>query len=113
MPQLGLTSVGVKGGWYSAQTTLGSGRGREQGMVMGARAGTDLQSVTQVVDRDLAPEFPCHFLSGTRNMTSHVFTYPQVKYHLSFAVADKLMGILRVKNDIILKFKGENTLAPS
>lgn len=48
--------------------------------------------------------------SGTRNTASHIPTYPQVKYHLGFAVADKLTGILRVKNYIILKLKGENCI---
>lgn len=51
---------------------------------------------------------PSGSVSGTRNTTSRVPTYPQVKYHLGFAVADKFIGVLRVKNDIILKLKGEN-----
>jgi len=49
-------------------------------------------------------------MSGTRNTTAHVPTYPQVKYHLGLAVADKLVGVLGVKTDIILKLKGENLI---
>lgn len=42
--------------------------------------------------------------------TPHSPTHPQIKYHLGFAVADKLIGILGVKNDKILKLRGESRI---
>lgn len=60
--------------------------------------------------RPHATSMPPGSTLGARRRTPHCPTHPQVKYHLGFAVADKLMGILGVKNDKILKLKGESCI---
>lgn len=69
----------------------------------------DDQHAASLVCSPQAASRPSGSMSGTRT-TSHDPTYPQIKYHLGFAIADKLMGILRVKNNKILKLKGENCI---
>lgn len=69
----------------------------------------DNQHAASLVCSPRAASPPSGSMSGTRT-TSHDPTYPQVKYHLGFAIADKLMGILRVKNHKILKLKGDNCI---